>query len=101
MPAQSDPADVERMLVNVEHADGLAEAAPDAVVVDAGGHRKDEHLVRSGLGRVDDLFPKGREGLAVALLPDYPSVHSSRHDAEGRKGSNGNEVDILFAHERL
>ncbi len=37
--------DMERMLVDVEGRDRLAEPGPDAVVVDAGRHHEDQHLV--------------------------------------------------------
>ena len=37
--------DVKRILVYVERRDRLAEAGPDAVVVDAASHDVDEHLV--------------------------------------------------------
>ena len=76
--------DVERILVHVERRDRLAEAGPDAVVVDAAGHDVDQHLVlgdRPGRHHfaLHRLFRR-----AVALLADRPGVHLRRHMAERR-----------------
>src|SRR3546814_20354155 len=47
--------DMERCLVHVEGRDRHAEAGPDAVVVDAGGHHEEQHLVGIDFRRGADL----------------------------------------------
>ena len=71
-------------LVHVERRDRRAEAGPDAVVVDAGGHHENQHLVAVELRGVDHLDLHGRVGLAVALLADRPGVHLLGHMPERR-----------------
>jgi hypothetical protein len=68
--------DVVVRLVHVEDRDRLAERGPDAVVVD--------HLVAVDDRGVHDLDLHGGLGLAVALAPDGPGVHSRRHVTQGR-----------------
>ncbi len=77
------PGDVIGCLVDVERRDRLAEAGPDAVVVDARAHDEDQHLVRVDGRRVDDLDLERLVRLAVALASDRPGVHLRRHVAEG------------------
>src|SRR5262249_30284801 len=69
-------------LTLADHVDGRAERGPDVVVVDAGRHHVDQHLVRSDAGRRDHLALPGVVRLAEAILPDATRVHLRRHDAE-------------------
>ena len=72
------------VLVAVDRRDRLAEAGPDAVVVDARRHHQHQHVVAvERPGRHDlDLHRLLRR--PVALLADRPGVHLRRHVAERR-----------------
>ena len=73
------------VLVHVaDRRDRRAERGPDAVVVDAGRHHEDQHVVAVELPGRHHLDLHGRVGLAVALLADGPGVHVLRHMAERR-----------------
>ena len=84
--------DVIRVLVHVERRDRLAEAGPDAVVIDARRHHEHEHFVvgdRPGRHHLD-LHRGFRR--PVALLADRPGVHFLRHMAERRDFADVVEV---------
>ncbi len=91
-PAPDGPDDAGRVgtgnvvvrLVHVERRDRLAQGGPDAVVVDAGSHHHDQHLVAVQLGRRHHLLVHGIARIAVALAPDGPGIHVFRHIAERR-----------------
>ena len=76
--------DVERMLVHVEGGDRLAEAGPDAVVVDAAGHHEQQHFVLADRPGRHHFELERLVRRAVALLADHPGVHLLRHMAERR-----------------
>ena len=76
--------DVVGLLVAVQRADRLAQRRPDAVVVDAGGHHQDQHLVLADLPDRHDLDLHGGRRLAVPVLADAPGVHRLGH-VEGRR----------------
>ncbi len=76
--------DVERMLVAVERRDRLAEAGPDAVVIDAAGHDVDQHFVLGDRPGRNHLELHRRFRRAVAFLADRPSIHVRGHMAERR-----------------
>ena len=84
--------DVERMLVAVERRDRNAEPGPDAVVVDAGRHDVDQHLVLADRPGRHHLELHRGFGRAVALLADRPGVHLLGHMAERRDFADGVEV---------
>ncbi len=84
--------DVVVRLVHVEHRDRHAERGPDAVVVDAGRHHHDQHVVAVELRHVDHLDLHGLFRLAMALAPDRPGVHLLRHMAQRRNLADFVEV---------
>src|SRR5262245_1487305 len=77
-------------LANGDDVDGDATRGPDVVVVDAGGHDGDQHLVRLE-GRDVDLFGlEGSARLAQAILAHHLRVHAARDLAERWQAANGN-----------
>ena len=72
-----------------DHVDGRAERGPDIVVVDAGGHDVDQHLVGADGRRLEDLALPRVTGRAEAALSHGVGVHSLRHDAQGRACHRG------------
>jgi hypothetical protein len=76
--------DVVLALVHVEGGDRLAEAGPDAVVVHAGGHDVDQHLVVADVPDGQHLELVRLLGRSMALAPNGPGVHLRRHVPEGR-----------------
>ena len=66
---------VEGLLVDIERRDRLAEARPDAVVIDAAGHHEDEDLVLADRPGRHHLELQRRLGRAVPVLADRPGVH--------------------------
>ena len=76
--------DVERLLVHVERRDRQAEARPDAVVVHAGCHHEDEHLILADRVRRHDFELHGLFGRPMAVAPDDPGVHVLGHMPERR-----------------
>ena len=78
------PGDVEGLLVAVERRNRLAERGPDAVVVHAGRHHVDQHVVAIELPGRHDLELHGRVRRTMALLTNRPGVHVLRHMAERR-----------------
>ena len=76
--------DVVGQFVNVEDGDRCAEAGPDAVIVDAGRHHENEHLVTVDLPGRYDLDLHRLLGRAVPLAADRPGIHVLRHMAERR-----------------
>ena len=69
------PCNVVFGLVNVERADRLAEPGPNAVVVDAGGHHQDQHLVAIQRPGRHDLELHSLFRRTVALAADRPGIH--------------------------
>ncbi len=88
------PGDVVFGLVDVEGADRDAQPGPDAVVIDAGRHHQDQHLVAVEFRRVHHLDLERLVRLAVALAADRPGVHLRRHVAH--RGHFPDLVEILF-----
>ena len=68
----------------IERRDRLAERGPDAVVVDAGGHHENEHVMGVELPGRHDLNLHGLVGRTVTLLADRPGIHVFRHVTERR-----------------
>ena len=64
--------DVIGVLVPVERGDRLAERGPDAVVVDAGRHHEDEHVVAVELPGGHDLDLHGRDRARRAVPCGWP-----------------------------
>ena len=93
--------DVERLLVHVERRDRQAEPGPDAVVVDAGGHHEDQHLVLADRVRGHDLELHGLLGRAVPVAPDHPGVHVLRHVPERRDLADLVEVLLRLVGRRM
>ena len=79
---------VEGLLVAVERRDGLAQRSPNAVVVDAGGHHEDQHLVVADAPGRHSLELHRALRRAVSLLADGPGPHPRRHMAERRDLAN-------------
>src|SRR5262249_13947618 len=69
-------------LVDVTGRDGLAEGGPYAVVVNAGGHHENQHVVAVELPRGHHLNLHGRLRRPVSILADGPSIHLLGHVAE-------------------
>src|ERR1700730_7838790 len=67
-----------------DDVEGLAESGPDIVVVDAGGHHVDQHLVGPDSRRGNDLPLPRIPRLTETVLPDEVRVHPRRHFAERR-----------------
>src|SRR4029453_6040629 len=97
-------ADVKRRLVGpllvarprLDHVDRRAQAGPHVVVVDAGGHHPDQHLVRTQLARRGDLLDLERlHGLAETILADQLGEHP-RANSPGRRGLT-ELVELLHA----
>ena len=83
---------MEGLLVDVEHRDGLAEAGPDAVVVDAGRHHEDQHLVGCDLGRGDDFELHCCLRTSLPFATDRPGVHVFGDMEVGRNFPDSVEV---------
>ena len=83
---------MERLLVDVEHRHRLAEAGPDAVIVDAGRHDEDEHFVGRDLGSRYDFELHRGLGTALTLAPDRPGMHGPGHVKIGRNLADRVEV---------
>ena len=75
---------MEWLLVTVERRDRNAESGPDAVVVDAGRHHVDQHLVLTDRPGRHHFELERAFWRAVALLANHPSVHLLGHVAERR-----------------
>ena len=84
------------VLVDVELRHRLAERGPDAVVVDAGRHHENEHVVAVELPGRHDLKLHRRFGRPLALAADRPGVHVLRHMSERREFANF--IEILEHH---
>ena len=93
-PGRVGTGDVIGGLVDVEGRDRLAERRPDAVVIDAGRHHENQHVVAvEGPGRHDlDLHGLFRRPMPV--LAHDPGVHRRRHVTERRNFADF--VEILF-----
>src|SRR5689334_7820214 len=91
--------DMIRVLVAVESRDRLAERGPHAIVVDAGCHHENEHVVAVERPGGEHLDLHSRIGLAVALLADRPGVHVLRDMSERRDLADLVEV-LLLGHDR-
>src|SRR3989442_14193198 len=75
-----------------DDVDRVAERRPHVVVVDAGGHDVDEHLVGADRRGGDDLALPGVAGLAEAVRAHDVGVHPWRHLAKRRAFSQSLEV---------
>jgi hypothetical protein len=62
-----------------DDVDRHTQARPHVVVVDAGGHHVDEHLVIGDGGNIDHLFLEGLDRVAKALFAHNPGVHFFRN----------------------
>ena len=84
-----------RLLVDVERRDRHAERRPDAVVVDAGRHHEDQHLVarRSSVGTTSSCMDCSGGPCRSRRID--PGVHLRRHVAERRNLAD--LVEILFS----
>ena len=67
-----------------DDVDRGAERGPDVVVVDAGRHDVDQHVLRADLGGRDDLALPGVARFAEAVLADQEGVHLFGHVTERR-----------------
>ncbi len=79
-------------LVHVERRDRLAQAGPDAVVIDARRHHEHDHLVGIGHRGRHHLDLHALLGRAMALAPDRPGIHLGRqvpHAAGSRRPRRG------------
>jgi hypothetical protein len=82
-------ADVEALrlaclVAGADDVDRDAEAGPHVVVVDAGCHDVDEHLVVGDRRDIDDLLLEGLQRRAEALRADQPGMHLRGDLAQGR-----------------
>src|SRR5712691_3534551 len=73
-----------QLLALGDDVEGLAESGPDIVVVDAGGHHVDQHLVGPDGRRGNGLSLPRIPRLTETVLPDEIRVHPRRHFAERR-----------------
>src|ERR1019366_3718070 len=87
--------DVKRMLVHVDGGNRLAEAGPDAVVVDPARHHQQQHFVLADRPSRHDFELHGLVRRPVTLLADHPGVHSVGHVPERR-----NLADVIKVFER-
>ena len=76
--------DMKWILVHVERRDRLAEAGPDAVIIDAAGHDVDQHLVLGDRPGRHHFALHRRLRRPVPFLADGPGVHFRRHMPERR-----------------
>ncbi len=83
------------LLVDVEGRQRGAEGGPDAVVVDAGSHHQDQHVMAVQFRRVHDLALHGGVGIAMALPADRPGVHLRRYVTQGRNLAHFIEVTAV------
>ena len=97
-PRRVRSGDMKGMLVHVEHGHRFAQRGPHAVVVDAGGHHENEHVVAvERPGRHDlDLHRLLRR--PVPFLAHDPGVHRGRHVAE--RGDLADFVEVLLRRRR-
>ena len=98
------PADVEvlrfaGLVARCDDVDRNAEAGPYVVVVDAGRHDVDQHLVVGGLWNVDCLDLPRLSRLAEAFRPYHPGVHFGWHVAQRWLLADGIQI-LPFIHGR-
>ena len=84
--------DVIGELVDVEHRDRLAERGPDAIVIDAGRHHQNQHVMAVELPGGHHLELHRLLGRPVPLLADDPGVHLGGHVPERRNLADVVEV---------
>src|SRR5215469_15506143 len=78
------------LLVAIERGDRRAERSPKPIIVNAGGHGEEQHVVAIELPGGYDLQLHGLIGRAMPLFPDGPCIHFRRHMAE-----RGNFADLI------
>ena len=93
-PRSIGPRDVIGRAVAVERADRLTQTRPDPVIVDAGRHHQDQHLVAVDLPGIDHLDLKALVGLAMPLATNGPGIHLLGHIPQRRHFTD--LVEILF-----
>src|SRR5437867_5744396 len=76
-----------------DNVERRAERGPHVVVVDAGGHHVDQHLVGAERRRGDDFPPPGVAWRAEAVLTHDVGVHPLRHFAERRSFTELTQID--------
>ena len=81
------------LLTVCDHVDGISEGRPHVVVVDAGRHHVDEHVLRSDFRGRDHLALPGLGRLAEPVLAHQERVHVGGHLAERWAVAEIAEVD--------
>ena len=84
--------------MNVEDGNGIAEACPDAVIIDTCRHHVDQHLMAIELPCWQGFDQHGLFRFPLALAANGPAMHGGWHVAERRNFSQVIEVFGLVAH---
>ena len=77
-----------RLVMHLEDRHRVAEASPDAVIVDARRHHEDQDFVAVQLPGGHDFQLHGLFRRAKAFLPDGPGIHVLWNMAERRDFSH-------------